>query len=260
MNKRVEIKESAHQTKEQVKENLKIASARSKKKVFISISKLFLLILIVIGIPLYIYFFKRDIILQFKSFDEVLFFLYKYKTESIFIYISIQIIQIVISIIPGQAFQFAAGYLYGFLPGLLYSIIGALIGTTISFYLAKLLGKDAMHLMFGEEKMNYFISRLNSKKAYTIVFLIYLVPGLPKDLVSYAAGVSEIKFRQFLMLSIIGRLPGMMGSLLIGYFSKSGTYEWVIIMGILAVSLFVLCILLRKKISKLIDKLYEKIK
>ena len=251
-----ELRESAHRTKDEVKANLKRAK---KYKVILSILKLTLLAAIVIAIPLYVYFFQRDFLEQFKSFDDIIAVLEMYKMQSIFIYIGVQVIQIVISVIPGQAFQFAAGYLYGFLPGLLYSVIGATLGTLISFYLAKLLGKDAIHLFFGEEKMTYFIDRLNSKKAYTIVFLIYLIPGLPKDIVSYAAGVSEMKCKPFLILSLIGRMPGMAGSLLIGALYMKQHYIGMGIIAVFAVAAFILCIIFRKRISRHLDRFYEKI-
>ena len=181
-------------------EEKNIRSKRLKK--LLTILKFAVLIIIVIGIPAYIIIFQRDMLSNFKSIQGGVTFLKKYETQSILVYIGFQVLQIVISVIPGQAFQFAAGYLFGFLPGLLYSVIGAIIGTTISFYLAKFLGKDAVHLFFGDEKMRYYIERLNSRKAYLIVFLLYLIPGLPKDIVSYAAGISEMKFKQFLVTSM----------------------------------------------------------
>lgn len=109
-------------------------------------------------------------------------------------------LQIVISVIPGQFFNLAAGYLYTFFPALLFSIIGAFLGTLISFTLAKLLGSDFVHLFFGKEKTQEYVRKLNSKKAYTVVFFLYLIPGLPKDVVSYAAGVSDMKFKPFYAL------------------------------------------------------------
>ena len=80
-----------------------------------------------------------------------------YHWQSILVYIVIQAIQVIVSVIPGQACQFAAGYLYTFLPGLLFSLIGAAIGTSVSFWLAKALGKDAVHLFIGEEKTAYYV-------------------------------------------------------------------------------------------------------
>ena len=249
-------KENAHKTKDDVKENIKKAK---KTKLILSILKLTILAGIVIAVPLYIFFYHSEFIEQFKSFDDVLAYLERYRFESIFIYIGIQVIQIVISIIPGQAFQFAAGYLYGFIPGLILSIIGAFLGTLISFYLARILGKDAVHLFFGEERINHFIDRLNSKKAYIIVFLLYLIPGLPKDVVSYAAGVSEMKFKAFAAFSMIGRIFGMSGSLLIGAFYFKQHYIGMVVIGTLAVIAFILCIIYRQKINRYLDKFYDKV-
>lgn len=237
-------------------ENLK---KDNKRKVIISILKIFLLAVIVVGIPVYIYSCHGDWLRQFESFEDVVSYLQRYKWQSVIIYIGLQVIQIVISVIPGQVFQFAAGYLYSFFPALLFSIGGALLGTTISFYLAKILGHDFVHLFFGREKTQEYVKKLNSKKAYMVVFILYLIPGLPKDVVSYAAGVSEMKFKPFILLSLIGRLPGMMGSIMIGSMWHNGEYFGMIALGIVAAAAFVLCIVFRKKINGILDKAYDKI-
>lgn len=240
-------------------ENLKKAEKENKRKVIISALKILILVLIVIGIPLYIWFFHGDLIKSFENMDDVIAFLERYQTQSIFVYIGLQIIQIVISIIPGQVFQMAAGYLYGFWPALIFAMAGALAGTAISFTLAKVLGRDFLHLFFGEEKMSYYIERLNSKKVYTIVFFLYLIPGIPKDVVSYAAGASDIKFKPFIILSALGRLPGMVGCLLMGTMFVDENYTGVIIIGAIAVFTFCICVAFRKKIQILMDKFYDKI-
>lgn len=251
-----EVREELHREKAEVKEAIKHTK---RSKVILSLLKLLLLFTIVIAVPVYIVFCHRDFITSFDSIEDVVSFLENYKTESILVYIAMQAVQIIISVIPGQAFQFAAGILWGFFLGLLFSLIGAFVGTTISFYLAKLLGRDAMHLLFTEEKMNWFVEKLNSRKAYTIVFLIYLIPGLPKDIMSYAAGISSMNFKAFLIFSMIGRTPAMSGSLLIGALYFSGHYGIMIAIGVFALAAFVLCIVFRKKISNYIDKLYEKV-
>lgn len=232
---------------------------RKRFKIFSSIFKLLLLLLILIGIPLYIYVFHYEIIEQFSSLEKVEAFFETYKTESIFIYIGIQILQIVICIIPGQWLQFAAGYMYGFWLGYLYSLIGAFLGTVITYYLAKILGHDAMHLIFGEEKIHKMLKTLNSKKAVILVFLVYLIPGVPKDLCSYVAGLSEMKLKPFLIVSLIGRSPGMMGSLLIGRQVEVGQYTSAVVIAVVAVILCVLGVIFRKRITKYLDRAYEKL-
>lgn len=240
-------------------ENIKKAEKENKRRVILSVVKISMLVLIVVGIPLYLWFFHGDWIKSFENINDVVAFLEKYETQSIFVYIGLQIVQIVISIIPGQVFQMAAGYIYGFWPALLFAMTGALLGTTLSFMLAKALGRDFLHIFFGEEKMSYYIERLNSKKMYAIVFFLYLIPGIPKDMVSYAAGVSEIKFKPFIIISALGRLPGMIGCLLMGDMMMEENYMGAVIIGVFAVITFALCIIFRKKIHGLLDKFYEKI-
>ena len=240
-------------------ENIKKAEKENKRRVILSVVKISMLVLIVVGIPLYLWFFHGDWIKSFENIDDVVAFLEKYETQSIFVYIGLQIVQIVISIIPGQVFQMAAGYIYGFWPALLFAMTGALLGTTLSFMLAKALGRDFLHIFFGEEKMSYYIERLNSKKMYGIVFFLYLIPGIPKDMVSYAAGVSEIKFKPFIIISALGRLPGMIGCLLMGDMMMEENYTGAVIIGVFAVIAFALCIIFRKKIQSFLDRFYKKI-
>ena len=228
-------------------------------KKIVPIVKLLVLLAIVIAIPVNIVLYHHDIIDRFESFQDVIAFLEQYHWQSILIYIVIQAVQIVISMIPGQAFQFAAGYLYTFFPGLLFSLIGAALGTSVSFCLAKVLGKDAIHLFLGEEKTAYYVERLNSKQAYAIVFLIYLIPGIPKDIVSYAAGVSEMRWRPFFTFAMLGRIPGMAGSLLIGALYMREHYILMGIVASLAVIAFVAGMLCRKRLHSYLDRLYERV-
>jgi uncharacterized membrane protein YdjX (TVP38/TMEM64 family) len=166
------------------------------------------------------------------------------------------VFQIIISVLPGQALQFAAGYAYKFLLGLLFSVIGVALGTVITFYLARLLGKDALHLIFGEEKFSRFVHTLNKKRSFVILFVIFLIPGIPKDIFTYAAGVSEIRITPFLLLSLGGRLPAMMGSVMMGSMFYNGSYIGLIALAIAAVILFTAGILQRDRLMEWSDKVY----
>ena len=228
-------------------------------KVISTILKFALLLLIIIGLPLYIYFFEPQLIDSMSSMENVNALFEHYHAESILVYIGAQILQIIICVIPGQWLQFAAGYMYGFWLGFLYSIIGAAIGSVVTYYLAKLLGRDAMHLIFGEARINEFIHKLNSKKAIVIVFLIFLIPGVPKDLCNYAAGISEMKLKPFSIVSLVGRSPGMMGSLLIGRQIEAGNYTGAIVVAAVAVVLCVVGIIMRKRLTGWMDKAYDRL-
>ena len=231
----------------------------SKLKKVLAIAKLLLLLVIVVAIPLYIFFFHRDLIQSFSSLQDVEDFFLKYKHQSMFIYFGLQALQIVICILPGQTMQFAAGFLFHFWLGLALAASGAFVGTIIAYYLARILGRDAMHMIFGEEKINDMLSKINSKKGVAIVFLIYLIPGIPKDLCTYAAGLSEMKLKPFLILSMIGRAPGMIGSLLMGQQVNIGGYASAAIIAGCFVVMFIVGILFRKQVTNFLDSLYVKL-
>lgn len=226
---------------------------------FKAILKLTILIVILIGIPVYIWIFHSDIISDFSNIEKLESYFKAHKGISIFIYILAQALQIIICFIPGQWLQIAASYLYGFWLGVLFSVIGAVIGSFFAYHIARILGRDAVHMIFGEEKIAKMVERMNTKQADIIVFFIFLIPGIPKDLCAYAAGISEFKLRPFLIISTLGRLPAVMGSLFIGQSLANGEYTSAIIVAIIAIVLFVLGIVFHKRLSLFIDKFYKKI-
>lgn len=228
------------------------------KRKWIAYAKLGVLILLLVGVPLYIYFFQHQLIDSVSSVEKVKNLLNANKSLSIPIYIFAQITQIVICIIPGQWLQMGAGLAWGFWLGLLFSLIGALIGSILTYHLAKWLGRDAVYYMFGEDKVTHYTDKLKKKRAFFIVFLIFLIPGVPKDLCNYAAGISEMKLKPFLIASMLGRTPGMMGSLLIGKQIGMESYTAAIIIGVIALILFLLGVIFHRKIFDAIEKRHEK--
>ena len=230
---------------------------RSKKS--LAILKFTLLIMFILGIPVYMYFFHHDFITGFKSVDDVTVFLAKYEAASSFIYIGLQIAQVIISIIPAQFFNLASGYIFGFMYGYLLSIAGVTAGTAVTFFLARVLGKDAIYLLFGEKKITKYITDLNSRRALFIIFVIYLIPGLPKDLMGYAVGLSRIKFLPFLALSLIGRTPAMMTTIMAGSMLDKGNYTGVIALSVIAAVICISVFIFRKRILAGIDKGFKKI-
>ena len=183
-----------------------------------AIIKLSVLALIIIGVPAFLYMNCRDTLFDPEWLRNLPQMLQQYKEEASFILAGMQVLQVIICIVPGQPIQFAASYMYGIARGYLISIIGAFIGATVAFYISKLLGRDAVGELFGEERIEDYRRKLNSGRGLMAVLLIYLIPGVPKDLTAYAAGVSDMRIRPFLIVSTIGRSPAMLGSLLFGHF------------------------------------------
>ncbi len=230
-----------------------------KRRKILAVLKLIALAVILVGVPLYIYFFHHDLIDSFSNIKELEQTIRSYRSQSILIYIAAQVIQVVLSVIPGQALQFAGGYLFGTLLGLLFSVIGIAIGSTLAYYVARILGRDAVHLFFGKRKVTEMLDLMNSPKGLIVTFVIFLIPGVPKDLCSYAAGLSNLKLRPYLIVSMIARIPGMLGCLIIGQQVGAGGYTSAAVIAAIALVLLLLGVIFRKRILDTAYKLTDKL-
>ena len=215
-------------------------------------------VLLIVVVPLILFLTNREFFARFESIDDVEDFIAGYGHLSGLVYIVFQIFQVVISVIPGEVFQVAAGYLFGPFWGVIYAIIGCLLGEAVAFGLARVLGQGFVRLFMSEEQFIKYQERLNSNKAYTLCFILYLIPGIPKDILCYVAGASEIKFLPFLIISMVGRLPGLIGSIVMGSLVDKGNYTLAaVILGIACVAA-VIGFIYRNKLSDFMDRLKEK--
>ena len=120
-----------------------------------------------------------------EAFREVI---QSHGETGVLVFIAFQVLQIVISVIPGEVVQIAGGYLYGVWLGTLYLLIGLLIGSVLVFYIARLLGYPVLRAFIPQAKFDKFRVLLKSRKFDLIVSFFFSLPGLPKDLLTYVAG------------------------------------------------------------------------
>ncbi|WP_083963564.1 TVP38/TMEM64 family protein [Spirochaeta cellobiosiphila] len=193
--------------------------------------------LLIILLIIIAYFTRKLWIPVFTDPDKIKDFILREGKWGPLAFIGIQFIQVVIFIIPGEVAQLAAGYIFGPLWGTIYSVIGILIGSVFNFYMARLLGYPFVELVLSKESVEKFEKLISSSKAKAGFFLFFLIPGIPKDALCYVAGVSRISFISFLVLSGIGRAPGIIGSTIMG--SSLAERQWTV-----AIILFVLTALL----------------
>lgn len=234
-----------------------MTEAESENRIFkfLAILKLILLLLIIAGIPAFLYFRYGSVIFTENIASDIVEYLKMNIHTAFLIIIGLQILQVVICVIPGQPIQFASSYIFGVGIGFALSITGAVIGTVIAYFLAKVLGSGAMHLFFNENTLNEYQRRLNSGRGLLLAFLIYLIPGVPKDLVSYAAGISEMRFLPFLLISTLGRSPGMIASLLLGHFFGKRDLRAIIILSVTILLILIVCIIKRSALISFFDRI-----
>lgn len=131
-------------------------------------------------------------------------------------FIGMVFFQVVLALIPGEPLEIGAGYAFGAFEGTLLTVIGTVLGSITVFYLVKTLGIKFCELFFKTEKLLSLKILKNKKKRDILAFLIFFLPGTPKDLVTYFLGLTDIKLLNVIFLSGIARLPSIITSTLGG--------------------------------------------
>jgi uncharacterized membrane protein YdjX (TVP38/TMEM64 family) len=123
------------------------------------------------------------------------------------VFITIQIAQVLAAPVPGEATGFIGGYLFGTLPGFIYSSIGLGIGSLLNFGFGRFLGERFARRLIPEKQFKR-IDRMVNRQGVIAVFLMFIIPGFPKDYLSLALGLTTLPFKVFAVLAFIGRMPG----------------------------------------------------
>lgn len=132
------------------------------------------------------------------------------------VFIAVRALQTVVKIIPGEPLEIGAGLAFGTFGGLLMCMAGTAIGSAVIILLSKTLGMKFVTLFVSEEKLNSLPFLKSSEKMYLLLFIIYLIPGTPKDLITYAVVFTDIKLWKFFAITIFARIPSIVSSTLCG--------------------------------------------
>lgn len=155
------------------------------------------------------------------------------------VFILIQIVQVIIAPIPGNVTTLAGGLLFGSGLGFLYGSIGLVIGSSFAFGLTRFYGKPFIIKFSGEENYNKY-STLFTKKGRILLFIIFLMPFFPDDMLCLLAGVSSMTYINFLLFVIFARLPGVLVSVYIGSGSLNlPVWAWIVLGIVTAILIYV---------------------
>ena len=207
-----------------------------------------MLLLFIAGSTLILY--ATGLISFFLNKDKMTIFLDSLGPLSFIGFIFLQASQVIISPIPGEVTGIIGGFLYGKFLGILLSTIGLTIGSWTAFSLSRWLGGPFVEKFVRKETMNRYDYLLHHKGAF-LVFLLFLIPGFPKDLLCYILGLGHLSTKEFLVISTVGRFMGTVLLTLGGdYIRHHQYYRFSALLGIAIIFLF-LSLVYRDKIEKL---------
>ena len=145
------------------------------------------------------------------------------------IYIGMVILQTVAAFIPGEPFEIAAGYAFGTVRGTLFCLAAEGIGSLIVLLLVRRLGTKLAECMFSKEKLESVRFLKGSESKMILFTLIFIMPGTPKDLLCYYAGLTDMSFGVLAAVCFIGRFPAIITSVVGGNALGSRKYVFAVI-------------------------------
>jgi uncharacterized membrane protein YdjX (TVP38/TMEM64 family) len=177
-----------------------------------------------------------------------------YGPYSPLVFILLQIIQVVVAPIPGEAIEFLGGYVFGVWGGMFYSMIGLILGSWLAFSIARIFEKRAVE-KFVSPKLRKKFDYLIGHEGVILSFLLFLIPGFPKDALCYILGLTPMSLGIFLTISTIGRIPGTLIATLQG--AKAFDQEYVTLLILLGISALIILVfyIYHENIHKWIKKM-----
>jgi uncharacterized membrane protein YdjX (TVP38/TMEM64 family) len=122
-------------------------------------------------------------------------------------FVLLQAAQVVFAPIPGQVLALASGWLFGLVWGTVYSIIGATLGSYVAFRLERRYGRPFVERAIDPTALDRF-DDFSTRRGYLTLFVLFLVPGLPDDVICFVAGTTALDIKRMTLISAIGRVPG----------------------------------------------------
>lgn len=143
--------------------------------------------------------------------------------------IGLVILQVIVATIPGEPIELAAGYTFGAFEGLILCLIGSAIGTAIIYLFTKLLGVKLVEAFISREKIASLKFIRSSKRLHLLIAILFLIPGTPKDIITYFVGLTPIKLPMLLLITTFARIPSIISSTITGSAFIVGQYTLAII-------------------------------
>ena len=141
----------------------------------------------------------------FKDKNILIDYMKKFGTLAPLVFIFIQIIQVVFPVIPGGASCLAGVLAFGSISGFIYNEIGLVIGSIAAYYLYKIYGLKLINSLFKKEQVDKYLGYIRTNKFEKVFLWGIVLPGLPDDLLCYISGLSNISFKKFLAIIILGK-------------------------------------------------------
>lgn len=165
------------------------------------------------------------------------------------IFVGMVVFQLIIALIPGEPLEMGAGYAFGAVEGTILCIIGCVIGSALVFLFVRRFGVKLVEVFFPREKIRSMRFLQDSRRLNLLTFIVFFIPGTPKDLLSYFIGLTDMKLGTWLCITAVARIPSIVTSTVTGDALGLKDYQFALIAFGVTLALSLLGILVYRRLS-----------
>lgn len=229
--------------KEKIK-NFKLLSDEPKKRKK-QIAIIIIGVIVVIAMIICYCLFGKKLLAFFEDTDKFKAWLDSFGTTGKIIFVAIRALQTVVKFIPAEPLEIGSGYAYGTFGGLFYCMLGTFLGSVAIIALTKIFGVKIVNVFVSQEQINSLRFLQNKSKLTTTLFIIYLIPGTPKDIITYLMGVTDYNMVKFMLITTFARIPSIITSTICGsalekksYALSIGVFVGTAILGLIGIMIY----------------------
>lgn len=157
-------------------------------------------------------------------------YIWSFGAASWLVFLVLQFLQVFIALIPGELVESVAGFAFAPLLGTILCYVGIALASTVVFLLTRRFGVKLVEVFISREKINQLRFLNTEKKRNLLMFLLFFIPGTPKDLLTYFVGLTDIRLGEFLLISLFARFPSVISSTFGGHLLGEGNYVGAVIL------------------------------
>lgn len=154
--------------------------------------------------------------------------------------LGINIVQVLLAFLPGEPVELASGYAFGFWEGTALCLVASGLATSMIYWATRRWGWKLVGLFFNRSLFDRFSWLKSAKRLELIMLIVFLIPGTPKDFLTYFAGLTNMRFLPVVLIATFGRIPSIVTSTIAA--SAVGSGNWPLVACTLVASAFLLAV------------------
>lgn len=186
-----------------------------------------------VGVSVFLYIrYGRQMWTMLSDVDKFKAWIDGYGAWSGIVFVALRTVQTVVKIIPAEPLEIGSGLVFGAVGGMLLCLLGSMIGTVFILFITRRFGVRVLELFRLDSKVQSMKFLQNKERRNALLFLLYILPGTPKDGIAYFVGLTDMNLAEYMIISAIARIPSIISSTICG--ALLGEKNWPLAIGVFA--------------------------